>query len=74
MLTVFTSPTCPNCRVTKLKLTAANIPFEICEDMEEMAKYNIKQLPFGVLVEDGTEVILSHKDLIALANSKKVKN
>lgn len=63
MLTLFTSPTCPKCRVIKAKLTAANIEYNVSEDMEEMSKYNIKTLPMG-LSEDGT--LLSFADLVKL--------
>lgn len=63
MLTLFTSPTCPKCRVIKAKLTAANIPYSVSEDMEEMSKHNIRTLPMG-LTDDGT--LLSFNDLVKL--------
>ncbi|MBR5337120.1 MAG: ribonucleoside triphosphate reductase [Lachnospiraceae bacterium] len=54
---LFTTKTCPNCRMIKEKLSKENIPYVII-DAEENAelrdKYSIMQAPTLVVVENGT--------------------
>lgn len=42
---VYSSATCPNCRMVKMKLDKAGIPYEVCEDTAKMEELGIKSLP-----------------------------
>lgn len=63
MLKLFTTSTCPNCKMAEKLLTENNINFEkiVCEENETTEKlanaYNIKQAP--TLVLDSDERIVS---------------
>ena len=61
MITVYSSATCPNCKMLKLKLDKAGIPYAVNENIEEMEKLGIKSLP-RLELEDGT--LLSFGDAI----------
>ncbi|MBP5261814.1 MAG: ribonucleoside triphosphate reductase [Clostridiales bacterium] len=55
-LMLFTTKTCPNCKMAKQFLTEAGIEYEIidAEEQREMSnKYNIMQAPTLVVVSDG---------------------
>ena len=52
---LYTLPDCPLCTVTKVKLNAKNIPFDICMDEIEMDKLGIDRLP--VLKTDDGELL-----------------
>ena len=52
---LYTLPDCPLCTVTKVKLNAKNIPFDICIDEKEMDKLGIDRLP--VLKTDNEELL-----------------
>ena len=52
MITVYSSSTCPKCKVLKLKLEKAGIAYEANENMEEMEQLGFKSLPMMKL-EDG---------------------
>ena len=52
---LYTLPDCPLCTVTKVKLNAKNIPFDICIDEKEMDKLGIDRLP--VLKTDDEELL-----------------
>mgnify|MGYP003306526588 FL=1 len=52
---LYTKPECPLCTVTKLKLQAQEIPFEICMDEKEMDELGIDRLP--VLKTDNEELL-----------------
>ena len=52
---LYTKSECPLCTVTKLKLQAQEIPFEICMDEKEMDKLGIDRLP--VLKTDNDELL-----------------
>ena len=36
---------CPNCNVLERKLQLKNIPFTVCDDMDEMQKLGIQSAP-----------------------------
>ena len=36
---------CPNCNVLEKKLRLKNIPFTVCDDMDEMQKLGIQSAP-----------------------------
>lgn len=52
---LYTKLECPLCAVTKVKLQAQEIPFEICMDEKEMDKLGIDRLP--VLKTDNGELL-----------------
>ena len=52
---LYTKSECPLCTVTKLKLQAQEIPFEICMNEKEMDELGIDRLP--VLKTDNGELL-----------------
>lgn len=52
---LYTKSECPLCAVTKVKLNAQGINFEICTDEAEMEKLGIDRLP--VLKTDNDELL-----------------
>ena len=52
---LYTKSECPLCTVTKVKLNAQGINFEICTDEAEMEKLGIDRLP--VLKTDNGELL-----------------
>lgn len=52
---LYTKSECPLCSVTKVKLNAQGINFEICTDEAEMEKLGIDRLP--VLKTDNGELL-----------------
>ena len=61
MLKIYTSATCPKCKVLKMKLDKSGIEYETCEDIEVMQSLGIKGLPVmdldGELLEFSKENI-----------------
>ena len=55
MIKLYTSPTCPTCKMIKTKLTKQNIPYEEIDDIEYLKSKNIMRLPV-MEFEDGTMV------------------
>jgi glutaredoxin len=45
-MTVFSSSTCPKCKVLKMKLDKAGIEYTVNENVEEAAALGIKSLPY----------------------------
>ena len=70
MLTLFTSPTCPKCRVIKAKLATTNIDYETSEDIAELESYGVKSLPAAI--DRSTGALLGFNDLVAL--TKEARN
>lgn len=52
-MTVFSSATCPKCKVLKMKLDKAGLTYEVNENIEEAAALGIKTLPY-LQMSDGT--------------------
>ena len=53
---LFTTKTCPNCRIAQESLTGADIPYEVVdaeENMELVQKYGVMQAPTLVVIHDG---------------------
>ncbi|MBR4754896.1 MAG: thioredoxin family protein, partial [Lachnospiraceae bacterium] len=53
---LFTTKTCPNCKMVKEKLAKENIPYVVIdaeENVELRDKYSIMQAPTLVVVENG---------------------
>ena len=65
---LFTTKTCPNCRVATSSLEKANIPYELIdaeENMELVEKYGVMQAPTLIVVKDG--------QVTKLANASNIK-
>ena len=45
MITVYSSSTCPKCKVLKMKLDKAGIEYQVNENIEEMTAMGIKTIP-----------------------------
>ena len=52
-MVVFSNSSCPKCKVLKMKLDKANLPYDVNENIEEMQELGIKSLPF-LQLDDGT--------------------
>jgi glutaredoxin-related protein len=50
---LYSSSTCPRCKVLKLKLTKAELDYTIEDNMEKMQALGIKSLPY-LQLDDGT--------------------
>lgn len=53
MMIVYSSSTCPNCRMIKAKLTKLGIDYIVNDNMEEMRELGIKGIP-SIQLDDGT--------------------
>ncbi len=68
-LTLFTTKTCPNCRMAKSFLDKAGIPYDVViadEDVETAQKFEIRQAPTLVVENDG-----KLEKIVNLSNIKK---
>ena len=45
MITIYTTPTCPRCKVLKTKLAQKGIAYEECMDEEKMQSMGILSVP-----------------------------
>ena len=66
---LFTTKTCPNCRIAISSLEKAHIPYEMIdaeENMELAEKYGVMQAPTLIVVKDG--------QVTKLANASNIKN
>ena len=66
---LFTTKTCPNCRVATNSLEKAHIPYELVdaeENMDLVEKYGVMQAPTLIVVKDG--------QVTKLANASNIKN
>ena len=52
MITVYSSSTCPRCKVLKMKLDKLGIAYNTNENIEEMEKLGIKSLPMMQVGDD----------------------
>ena len=52
-MTVYSSSTCPKCKVLKAKLDKAGIEYQVNENIEDAKALGIKTLPY-VQLQDGT--------------------
>ena len=52
-MTVYSSSTCPKCKVLKTKLDKAGIEYQVNENIEDAKALGIKTLPY-VQLQDGT--------------------
>ena len=44
-ITVYSSPTCPKCKMRKMQLKAKGISFNVCEDTQVALSKGIQNLP-----------------------------
>ena len=66
---LFTTKTCPNCRIAVNSLEKAHIPYELVdaeEHMDLVNKYGVMQAPTLIVVKDG--------QVTKLANASNIKN
>lgn len=64
-MVLYSLPTCPKCKVAKMKLAAAGVEYEECQDMAEMEKYNLKSAPclrVGEKIYDFSEIMAILRD------------
>lgn len=59
-MTLYTTQTCPKCRVIKIKLEQAGIEYNISQDEDKMRKLGIQQVP--ILEKDGE--LLDFSDIL----------
>ena len=45
MITVYSKPGCPKCRVLKMKLEQKGLEYDECQDMAKMQEMGFKSLP-----------------------------
>lgn len=45
MVKIYSTSTCPRCKILKDKMAAKNIEYEECQDIEEMTKLGIEEVP-----------------------------
>lgn len=67
MLKVYSSSTCPKCKVLKMKLDKVGLEYETCEDIEVMKELGIKGIPVLQLA-DGE--LLDFKAAVDFVNNK----
>lgn len=60
-MTLYTTPTCPMCKVAKVKLNAAGFSYKICQDEEVMKEKNIKSVP---VLEDDYGQMLNFSEIM----------
>ena len=46
MVTIYTTETCPKCKILKMKLTAKGIDYKECTDMEIMEFLELRSVPY----------------------------
>lgn len=52
-MTLYTSPTCPTCRVVKMKFDKAGIQYDVVDDVAAVAALGFKGVPC-LKLDDGT--------------------
>lgn len=52
MVKIYTTDTCPRCKVLKTKMDAKEIPYESITDVDEIKKLGIMSVPY-MQVDDG---------------------
>lgn len=52
MIKIYTTDTCPRCKVLKTKMDAKGIPYESVTDVNEIKKLGIRSVPY-MQVDDG---------------------
>ncbi len=52
MIKIYTTDTCPRCKVLKVKMDAKGIPYESITDVDEIQRLGIMSVPY-MQVDDG---------------------
>ena len=52
MVKIYTTDTCPRCKVLKVKMDAKGIPYESITDVDEIQRLGIMSVPY-MQVDDG---------------------
>ena len=52
MIKIYTTETCPRCKVLKMKMDAKRIPYESVTDVDEIKKLGIMSVPY-MQIDDG---------------------
>ena len=52
MVKIYTTDTCPRCKVLKVKMDAKEIPYESITDVDEIQRLGIMSVPY-MQVDDG---------------------
>lgn len=52
MIKIYTTDTCPRCKVLKTKMDAKGIPYKLITDIKEMKSLGIMSVPY-MQVDDG---------------------
>ena len=52
MVKIYTTDTCPRCKVLKVKMDAKGIPYESITDVDEIRRLGIMSVPY-MQVDDG---------------------
>ena len=52
MIKIYTTDTCPRCKVLKMKMDAKGIPYESVTDVDEIKNLGIMSVPY-MQVDDG---------------------
>ena len=67
MLKVYSSSTCPKCKVLKMKLDKVGLEYETCEDIEVMKSLGIKGIP---VLQLANGELLDFKAAVDFVNGK----
>lgn len=66
---LYTTPTCPKCKVIKMKLDKAGLAYTVVEDMDQMQMLGIKSVP--VMQKDGQ--LLDFNEIIKFIKEEESK-
>ena len=51
MITIYTTETCPRCKILKMKLDSKNIEYEENYDIDKLAEMNVMSVP-QLIIDD----------------------
>ena len=66
MITIYTTETCPKCKILKKKLQNKEIPYVEIQDIDELMKLNIDEVPVAK-VDDN---IMNFNEAITWVNNQ----
>lgn len=66
MITIYTTETCPKCKILKKKLQNKEIPYVEIQDIDELIKLNIDEVPV-VKVDDD---IMNFNEAVTWVNNQ----
>lgn len=65
-MTIFSSSTCPKCKVLKMKMDKAGVKYTVNENIEDMQSLGIKTIPY-LQLDDG--VLLDFAQAVKFINN-----